>query len=338
MSPSVLFVVHAGEGVGLGHLTRSLVAAQSLVLRLGAHVNFVAVGQNIDVKLAREFKVHFSVTQGQLGCVLDRLTKKNHYAAICLDLLNVELEDCLNSVLENVRKAGCQIVVIDALQGFERLIDLLYVPSFMPPAELGEKLFQGRLAFGWNSYLLNVAAERQTSDEQGPVLVLTGGSDATLLGRDWPLILAESLPAGTVIDWVTGPFSEPPKFPTSSDVNFIEHFAPAGLGVLMRKASIAVTVYGVSFFELIALGVPTVVFSPYGEKDSRELQEIARLGIAVVARDASDAAAKAVMLLRDSGRRAGLSKNAKNQMKNHNGEYFSREFKLLLDQQAANKI
>jgi len=63
---SILFVVHAGEGVGLGHLTRSLVAARSLVLRLGADVDFVAVGQKIDDRLATEIEVDFSGSSPKL--------------------------------------------------------------------------------------------------------------------------------------------------------------------------------------------------------------------------------------------------------------------------------
>ena len=82
MQHSVLFVVHAGEGVGLGHLNRSLVAARSLVLRLGAHVDFVAVGQKIDDRLAREVEVDFSVTYGPIDVVVDQLTKNNCYSKL----------------------------------------------------------------------------------------------------------------------------------------------------------------------------------------------------------------------------------------------------------------
>ena len=330
MQHSVLFVVHAGEGVGLGHLTRSLVAARSLVLRLGAQVDFVVVGQRIDDALAREFSVHFSVMHGPIDVVVDQLTKNNHYSAICLDLFNPLLVEGLGLVLKDLRKTGSQIVVIDSLSSFECLIDLLYVPSFMPPARLDVGRFQGRLAYGWDAYLLNVPPKDQTRDPSGSILALTGGSDVTQLGRDWPTILDERLPGDSTVHWVTGPFSEPPIFPSPSKVEFIEHVAPAGLSALMVKAEIAVTVFGVSFFELVALGVPTVVFSPYGEKDSRELREIAQHRIALVAHDAKDAAQKATMLLYDSELRAELSNNARDKLKNFDGVHFTEEVRLLL--------
>lgn len=332
MQHSILFVVHAGEGIGLGHLTRSLVAARSLVLRLGAHIDFVAVGQTIDDRLIQDFKVHFVVRDGPIDVVIDRLRKNNHYAAICLDLYEPALLLNLGIVLESARKTGCKIVAIDSLCGFEDHIDLLYVPSFVPaPKPKGVK-FRGRLAYGWDAYLLNIQAKakEERQDPSGSILALTGGSDVMQLGRDWPAILNQHLPSGSLVDWVTGPFSKRPIFPESSNVKFVEHDAPTGLTSLMQGALAAVTVYGVSFFELIALGVPTVVFSPYGGRYSSELRGISEHRIALVAQDATDAADQVARLMKDSHLRAELSCNARDKMKNFDGEYFAAELKLLL--------
>ena len=324
-------MVHAGKGIGLGHLTRSLVAAQSLALRLGAQVDFVAVGQEIDGALAREFNVHFSITHGPIDVVVDRLTKNNHYAAICLDLFNPLLMEGLGLVLEDLRKMGCQIVAIDSLTGFEGLIDLLYVPSFMQPAFIEASEFQGRLAYGWNAYLLNVQSRDQMLTREGSILVLTGGSDVTRLGQTWPKIFNECLPRGSMVHWVTGPFSERPTIPNPSSIDFTEHLAPAGLSALMHRAEVAVTVFGVSFFELIAVGVPTVVFSPYGEKDSRELGEIAKNRVALVAEDANDAAKKVAMLLGDCDLRNQLSNTARDKIKSFDGKFFADEVSAVLN-------
>lgn len=322
--------MHAGQDVGLGHLTRSLVAAQSLILRLSAQVDFVLVGDDVDVSMARDTKVHFLVTQGQIDIVIDQLTKKNQYAVICLDLFKPFVVEGLGIALERLKETGCQIVVIDSLAGMEHLIDLLYVPSFMAPKLPKSIEFEGRLAYGWNAYLLNVLAEDQASDQLETVLVLTGGGDVTQLGKTLPTILNEHLPRGSTIHWVTGPFSERPIFPDSPRVDFIECIAPNGLSALMQRSAIAITVYGVSFFELMAHRVPTVVFSPYGEKDTRELREIARQKLALVARDAEDAAEKVAMLLKNFELRAELSTNTKNLLKDFNGQYFAEEVELLL--------
>ena len=326
----ILFVAHAGAGVGLGHLTRSLVAARSLTLRLGAQVDFIAVGQRIDETFIRGFELHFSVAGGHVDLVIDHLLKNRRYAAICLDLSHPSRLESMGAVLANARKTGSKIVAIDALSGLERLVDLLYVPSFMPPAYFESVKFQGRMVCGWDSYLLNVQSYRYTPVHPDSMLVLTGGSDITQLGREWPEILDQYLPSSSIVHWVTGPFSDGPNFPDSSKLKFIEHVAPPSLGTLMQESQAAVTVYGVSFFELIAIGVPTVVFSPYGGKDSRELQAIAAERIAMVAKDSRDAAKQAARLMQDSNLRCQLSNNARAKLNNFDGEYFAEEIRLLL--------
>lgn len=325
--------MHAGSGIGQGHLTRSLVAARSLVTALGANVDFVAVGQRVDERLARDFQVNFSVTDGSIDLVADQLTKRNDYDAICLDLFKPLLVANLGVVLRSARKKGCKVVAIDSLVGCEQLIDLLYVPSFIPPFLPEGSDFRGRLAHGWDAYLLNVHAKNKKPDPSGSILALTGGSDATQLGQYWPAVLDLCLPLGYVVHWVTGPLSERPIFPDPSRVEFIEHVAPAGLSALMHEVTAAVTVFGVSFFELIALGVPTVVFSPYGETDYGEMQAIADQRIALVAQDAKDAAEQAAVLAKDSSLRAELANNARGKLKKYDGEYFAAEVELVLASQ-----
>ena len=98
----------------------------------------------------------------------------------------------------------------------------------------------------------------------------------------------------------------------------------------MQGAPVAISVFGVSFFELIAHRVPTVVFSPYGEKDHRELKGIGKQRIALVAQNAKDAAQKAAILINDSDLRAELSNRARDKLKKFDGEYFAEEVKSLL--------
>jgi spore coat polysaccharide biosynthesis predicted glycosyltransferase SpsG len=91
----------------------------------------------------------------------------------------------------------------------------------------------------------------------------------------------------------------------------LNHQSPSDLDHLMAEANYAVTVYGVSFFELLYYGVPTVVFSPYGDKDSAELAAIAKEGIALVAKDEVDAVGKLKALMADNKLAASLSQHAR---------------------------
>ena len=324
-------MVHAGRGIGLGHLTRSAVAARSAIRRVGAQVDFIAVGEEIDEATENFGDIAIRTMNGSVEGIVSELAVRGRYSAICLDLYPQLVSQKLADTLEPVRRDGGQIIAIDSLEGCEDLIDLLYVPSCLSPTYCSGKYFGGRMVFGWDAYLLNIGSINPvTARDPDSVLVLTGGSDSTRLGHDWPEILASCLPENSHVNWVRGPFSEPPILPQTKNMNFVEHVAPSNLNMLMRDAGIAITVFGVSFFELIAYGIPTVVFSPYGDRDARELNEIERQGIAVVANDAIDAANKAAELMMDLESQSRLSARARDRITSFDGQLFAKELGQLL--------
>jgi UDP-N-acetylglucosamine:LPS N-acetylglucosamine transferase len=98
----------------------------------------------------------------------------------------------------------------------------------------------------------------------------------------------------------------------------------------MACANYAVTVYGVSFFELLKLGVPTVVFSPYGQRDNRELQEIERQEVALVARDEVDATETLVSLMCNDEQAQRLSQSAKDKFRSSGVDRLCAEVKMLV--------
>ena len=332
MSHSILFVVHAGRGIGLGHLTRSLVAARA-VTRCGvAQVDFVAVGYEIDLTIQNVCDFPIRTMEGPIDEVIGRLTEGKRFSVLCVDLFPKLISPSLEPVLKKLRWEGCRVVVIDGLPGCEDSMDLLYVPSCLSPLNLQTRSFHGRLFFGWDAFLLNIDLRKSWSpSNSNSILVLTGGSDTTRLGNVWPEIFSTFLPKNSRVDWITGPFADPPTFPsTEGSMKFVEHVAPASLSNLMHRTGIAASVFGVSFFELIALGVPTVVFSPYGEKDARVLSEIQKEGIALVASDANDVARQASMLVTDRDLQVELSKRARNRIRSFDGQHFAREIRELL--------
>jgi UDP-N-acetylglucosamine:LPS N-acetylglucosamine transferase len=75
----------------------------------------------------------------------------------------------------------------------------------------------------------------------------------------------------------------------------------------MSTSNYAVTVFGVSFFELLYLGIPTVVFSPYESKDQLELKEISKLGLALVAENEIEATELLLELMNDESLARRLS-------------------------------
>ena len=154
------------------------------------------------------------------------------------------------------------------------------------------------------------------------MLILTGGSDATNLGKTLPSLLNVSFDRELEIHWVIGPYSGEPVLPASSIHQWVLHRAPQSLDALMLETNFAITVYGVSFFELIYYGVPTVVFSPYGNKDDEELMTISNEQVALVANDENDAVKKFNQLLTNHSLASSISDKAKLNMSVPGGNKF----------------
>lgn len=303
----VLIVCHAGAGIGLGHLSRSLVIAKALRARFDAHVRWLIQSDPLQRDDLKAFPHRFVPLDHDLA---GQLAAHAPFDLVLLDLQPQRVPPALGLAIAALRAGGAKVVAIDGLLAYRPELDLIFMPSFQfrPPADLNEG---APIVYGWDCFLLDTDWAPLPWTPEGRVLALTGGSDATHLGATWPELLNRSLPAYAELHWVTGPFAAKPRWPATPRIEMVEHVAPAGLGPLMQRANYAVTVFGVSFFELLYLGVPTVVFSPYSGKDAAELNAIAASGVALVAADEREATERLVELLRRDDLAKQLSERAR---------------------------
>lgn len=303
-------VCHAGVGLGLGHLTRSLVVAKALQLNFDACVQFLIQGEAFTQSDLEQFNYRFISLEQNISLIIESISEIDALNIVLLDLHPKYVPENFGAMLTNIRTSGRKIVAIDGLLEYRSVLDLIFIPSFQftPPANLDDG---APIIFGWDCFLLNVQGESVDWTSGPNVLALTGGSDATELGETWPIILDQILSDGTELHWVTGPFAQMPCLPDPPHIAIHNHQAPDGLGNIMQASNYAVTVFGVSFFELLYYGIPTVVFSPYGGKDNSELDAIAEAGVALVARDEVDAAGMLVDLMKNESFSRNMSKIAR---------------------------
>jgi spore coat polysaccharide biosynthesis predicted glycosyltransferase SpsG len=305
-----MVVCHAGAGVGLGHLSRALVIAKALREHFAADVRWVIQSEPLARADLGAFPHRFVPPDEALLSAIEAERQRGDVDLVVFDLQPQRVPAELGVAICAWRAQGTRVVAIDGLLALRPDLDLIFIPSFQfkPPADLKPG---APIVHGWDCFLLDGRLAPAPWVPGRSVLALTGGSDATQLGRTWPLQLDQVLPEDTELHWVTGPFAPRPRWPAAPRIHMTEHLAPAGLGPLMQGAHYAVTVYGVSFFELLYLGVPTVVFSPYGGKDSAEMQGIADAGVALVAADEREATERLQALMADDELARGLSMRAR---------------------------
>jgi len=290
----ILVVCQAGEKTGLGHLSRALVVCRAL-LQQGFIPELLVHGEPLPLADKASLSVRFTCSN-DLCATISAIAAENPSDLVIFDLQPQRIPPDITVLLSALKARGCKLITIDAMADMRQLVDLVFIPAFQLKPELNQG-DTSRLVYGWDCFLLKVAARTTQWQDGKNLLVLTGGSDATNLGQSWPALLDAALPDDTALHWVTGPYAASPQWPRDPRITFYNYQAPDNLQQLMSTANYAVTVYGVSFYELLYYGVPTVVFSPYGDKDTSELEAIAASGIALVAKDEKEAIVKLNQLM-----------------------------------------
>jgi spore coat polysaccharide biosynthesis predicted glycosyltransferase SpsG len=162
------------------------------------------------------------------------------------------------------------IIGIDSLIEYCDILDLIWIPSFNFDINKHSNC-KSLLRSGWDTYLIQKRLNHKKWRSGSKILVLTGGSDISNLGKTLPTQLDQILDKNSEVHWVKGPLSDDPILPERQKLKWIFHDAPQQLDELIVESNYVLAVFGVSFFEVLQYGIPTVVFSPYDKKDDKDL-------------------------------------------------------------------
>ena len=90
------------------------------------------------------------------------------------------------------------------------------------------------------------------------------------------------------------------------------------------------TVFGVSLFEVLQYGIPSVVFSPYGDKDDIELTSLSEEKVALVSDNAQGAVDNLIKLMNNDKLARECSTNALNKLSVNGAQKLSEEIYSLI--------
>jgi len=293
----VLLVCHATANIGLGHLSRLLSLAQALRKDGKIQPEFLIFGDHIEKDELASFNTNFLPLSNDFVTSVKNHVEAHESDVVVFDLFPkkdfvIGLRDLFTLLSErNIRMIG-----VDSLLEHCDLLDLIWIPSFYFDISKYENC-RCTLKSGWDSFLIQKRLPSRVWKKGLHVLVLTGGGDVTHLGNTLPAQLDALLNEQSEIHWVRGPYAEAPSLPDKPRLNWNIHNAPTQLDELIVQSDYVLTVFGVSFFEVLQYGIPTVVFSPYDNKDDHELIALAEEGVAVVAENSDTAILNLIKLM-----------------------------------------
>ncbi len=312
----VLVVTQCGGLAGLGHLTRSGVLVRRLQEQLAAAVTLWVQGDKVDASATELLSKTVMGWDESLAEKVIEWLENHPLDAVIFDLALIDNAADFSKMLQ--RLGGTTVrVAIDGLFEFSTHLEYIHVPSFYLSPEIIQKTDPAKISYGWDHYLLpNV--EKATPPQPGKrLLVMTGGSDLGALGEQWPAMLDEQLTEPMEIIWIKGPFAAPPVISRNSPHQWQVLENPADLLSMMASGHYALCVYGVSFFELLQRGVPTVVLQVEGKP--QEMAALIKADVATVANSPIEAVQQLPLLMNNPEQLANYHHRAPSLMGQESG-------------------
>jgi spore coat polysaccharide biosynthesis predicted glycosyltransferase SpsG len=325
----ILLICQASFDVGIGHFSRLVTLSKVLKNQYIITPEFLVFGDKFDHDMAEDFSFYHYSTEENFFETVKNIININNYDAVVFDLsMQYDFGEFRKLLLE-LKRIDLRLISIDSLLEYRDLFNLIWIPSFNFDA-LKYSSNNCIIKSGWDSFLLAKKYEAEMWVPGSKVLILTGGSDIKKLSRLLPDILDASLPSNIQLHWVKGPFSESPRFKKPNRLEWIIHDSPFGLDEIIIDSNYVLTIFGISFFEVLQYGKPCVVYSPYGDKDKKELTELSKENVASVAFDVNDAINKLINLIHNNKESQNLSLNSLKKLTVNGTENLAKEIKNLI--------
>ncbi len=309
-SRSVLIFAEAGPKTGLGHLSRMLVLARAMLDMAAAKVHMVIVGE-VPKGFDWQYVSHTVIAPDAAEYLLEDLPGPH----IVITDMKSDIAR-FTAYFKAAQADGAMLVAVDrVVDGLQA--DLLVIPNFQENISEDQAIHS---VSGWPYYLLpRVSRKLPNSDNVRELIVLTGGGDTKLLAQTWPSELDEKLPEDVNVTWVQWPYADAPQVPETSIRTWTVWHTKPTLAKELHRFDMALCAYGVSFFECLNAGLPTVTFDATGGISSEEWLALEKADVAMPEKMADQVITAVVQLAQHGEVRQSLSEKAFELLKNDGG-------------------
>ena len=261
---SVLFRCDASPSIGLGHLVRCLALADELRENHGVAVSFAMRASPLASELVK--RRSYPILQAPDGAVFDQ----EAWLRDCIlksgaQILVVDVRDDLSkAALESLVGKGTVVAVLVDLSERRWAADLAFYPPVPQVEKVDWSAFRGKLCIGWEWVVLRPQFAQSAplrKSSKCSLLIAMGGSDPaglTLkavravdgLGGDFEsvIIVGAGFCHRQALGDVLGQTRR--RFTVREDVS--------EMSAAMAQADLAVCSFGMTSYELAAMGVPAV--------------------------------------------------------------------------------
>ncbi|MFQ5630405.1 MAG: hypothetical protein ACE5I1_16665, partial [bacterium] len=316
---TIAIITHAGKEVGLGHLARCMALARELKESQSQQVVFCINEDEIAINMLRESGFVFTTwnLQQNQDEITETLFSPDAVSGIVLDVKGdkgIWLDHWLN-ILQTIDLPKFMIDHVCAEKSTTSII-----PTVLQGDGQNDSALQQKNVVSGKDYLLlnrKITFWRQNKEvEKSGILVAAGGSGTC------PGSLMRAL--YQVSEWhrikfLVGPFADRSALESQlQDLCFSNYdiiFNPPDPYKVYCESELALSTFGVTAYELIALGIPTVVVQTLHDGDRNVVRYMAENQVCIDALDrvsTPSALAKQILgFMQNPGQRNQLSERAK---------------------------
>ncbi len=262
----------ASSAIGLGHVVRCLALADELQKRHNCQVCFAMQKEPLGIQLVEER--NFLVHQMDSRYSGEEVWLKALIQSSSPDVLVIDVRTRLSrQAVEHIREIGVMIVTLDDSSDRRLAADLAFYPPVPQVEQLDWSEFSGHCYVGWEwvilrpefaehrQKLLGAKESSEFVDRLPTLLVTMGGSDPaglTLKAMQALETLSEPFRTMVVLGKGFQQYAEVSEWMETSKRHFEILRNVFSMPTLMLQADIALASFGVTAYELAALGVPSL--------------------------------------------------------------------------------
>ena len=268
---TIIIRCDGSHSIGLGHVVRCLALAQKLNDHSGITVFFAVRFDELAIQMISEkgFEIitpHDNEDFHYEHWLLESLTSHNSKTLILDARDGLTFENILN-----IKKNGICVMSIDDIEDKRRACDAVFYPPIPQAKSFNWDAFTGTLYWGWEYVLLrdefNHAGIRKQSNKPR-LLISMGGTDPKNLTGRIVQLLAISKPDCYVDIAIGSGYKQKDELLELCKDN--EHFTifqnHPKLSEIMANADAAIISFGVTAYEIAALGVPALYICLFAEQ------------------------------------------------------------------------
>ena len=307
MTKSYLIICSYGHQSGFGHLTRAKIIKNYIKKNIRSKVRVLVVNdKNVKKKNISEL-------------ILKKIEKKKINVLILdINFFHTNFKNKIIELINFVKEKGIRVVGVDSARNFYKFIDCVWIPSPFKQINLTSKnIFYGFDKMIFNRYKISYSGLKK-------IVFLVGGSKNKEISNKLPRIIEKSISKKFKLIWIKYGFSSHPKVVDKK--RWLIYSAKSSLKNIFKQSGFIFTFYGLSFFESLNCGIPSVAFCTKKnyKKDYKEIELLRRKKVFFIETDINKAVKKLVELISNKKMARLTSIKSKKYLNNYNYSFLKR--------------